>query len=321
MKKRLLSAVIFVAVLAVAFVLKATVSNYFFDALILAIATVGAFEMSKMMSKMGKYNNKIIATLAPIFIMLSLILCIIFESSISLIYTILIEIGVIVVLGAATFLTSLFTRKRTKEEIGTRKLTLTVSKFSFLKAANTLATFIYPSFMVMFLALINHFENMPSTFAQLAEFGGNISLFVLILAFLIPIITDTFAYLVGGLIGGKKLAPKISPNKTISGAVGGFVFCVLLTIVVFFIFNAIPAINAAFTATGITIWKVAIIALIGSILGQVGDLFESHLKRTAGIKDSGKFMPGHGGMLDRFDSHIFVAPFMFIAFCILFVVI
>ena len=75
-----------------------------------------------------------------------------------------------------------------------------------------------------------------------------------------------------------------------------------------------------FDVTKITLWKVAIISFLGSLLGQCGDLFESYLKRNAKVKDSGKIMPGHGGMLDRFDSHIFVAPFIFIAFSILFLI-
>ena len=162
---------------------------------------------------------------------------------------------------------------------------------------------------------------MTTTFASLEGFGGNISLFVLVFSFLIPIITDTFAYLMGGLLGGKKLAPNISPKKTISGAVGGFVWCVIISVAMFYIFNAIPSMATMLADAGISVWKVAIIAGAGSILGQCGDLFESYLKRQANVKDSGKIMPGHGGLLDRFDSHIFVAPVVFIAFCIIFLII
>lgn len=202
MKKRLYSAVVFIAILVGAFVLKATVSNYFFDALILAIACVGGWEISKIMTKMGKFNNKIIATIAPCFMMLALLLCFVFESSISLVYTILIELGVVILLAVATFIVSVVTPKKTRQEIETRKLKLSFGKFSFLKAANTTATFLYPSLLVLFLTYINHIEELKSTFPALSDLGGKISLFVLIFAFLIPIISDTFAYLVGGLVGG-----------------------------------------------------------------------------------------------------------------------
>ena len=321
MKKRLYSGIIFVAILALAFVLKATVSNYFFDALILFIACMSSWECSQMLTKMGRFNNKILAVIQPCFLIGSVLLCLTYQSSISLIYTIVIALGVIILFALIAFLWSLITIKKTKREIETRKLSCNIAKFSVIKALNTTIVFIYPALLVMFLTLVNHIGEMTTTFNCLTDCGATISLFVLILAFLIPIFTDTFAYLVGGLIGGKKLAPKISPNKTISGAIGGSVFCVLLSIVLMLIFNAIPSTAQALATAGISIWKVAIISLLGSCLGQVGDLFESHLKRVAGVKDSGNIMPGHGGLLDRFDSHFFVAPFVFIAFSILFVLI
>ena len=118
----------------------------------------------------------------------------------------------------------------------------------------------------------------------------------------------------------KKLAPKISPKKTISGAIGGLLWCVLLIVAVYYICHSIPSMGTILDGAGISVWKVIIIAFIGSIISQVGDLFESYLKRSAGVKDSGKLLPGHGGMLDRFDSYIFVAPYIFIAFSILFIV-
>ena len=170
----------------------------------------------------------------------------------------------------------------------------------------------------MFLTLINHFEDMSSTFTKLTGFNGWVSFYVLLFSFLVPIFTDTFAYITGGLIGGKKLAPKVSPNKTISGAIGGLLWCVLLSIVVFCILNSIPSMAVILQDAGINIWKIAIISFIGSIFSQLGDLTESYIKRSASVKDSGNIFPGHGGMLDRFDSYIFVAPYIFISFSIIF---
>lgn len=321
MKKRLISGAIFVAILALAFVLKAFVSNYFFDFVIVAVACISGWEMSALLTKTGKYNNRFLATFFPAFLAIPLLLCIHFQASISLVYTIVIAVATILLFTLITFLCSLVVFKKTRKEIQTRGLVVSVAKFSLIKALNTTIGFVYPSFMMLFFTLINHVGDLTATFPTLTDIGGTISLFVLLLAFLIPIFSDTFAYLVGSLIGGKKLAPKISPNKTISGCIGGVVFCVLLSLVTFLIFNAITPVGTAFETCGISIWKVAIISLIGSLLGQIGDLFESYLKRSAGVKDSGKIMPGHGGLLDRFDSHIFVAPFVFVAFAILFVVI
>ncbi len=321
MKTRLISATIFMVVLVLAFVLKAFVSNYFFDVLILAVACIASSEASKIFSKMGKYNNKLLASIFPIFLMGAMLLCINADMEIGVLYTLIISVAVMVAFFIITFAIPLINYKNTTNEIKTRNLdNPSVLKYSLVKALNTSVCFIYPAFMIMFLTLINHFEDMSASFAGLSGFNGSISLFVLVFAFLIPIITDTFAYLMGGLIGGKKLAPKISPNKTISGAVGGLAWCVLLSVAVFFIFNSVPSMATILANAGISVWKVAIIAAVGSIAGQFGDLVESYLKRNAGVKDSGNIMPGHGGLLDRFDSHLFVAPIIFIAFSIIFLV-
>ncbi len=111
---------------------------------------------------------------------------------------------------------------------------------------------------------------------------------------------DTFAYLVGKNLGKHKLMERISPNKTIEGFVGGMVF----TFVASFI------LASQFTELRLIQWIV--IAGIVSIFGVLGDLIESMFKRQAGVKDSSNFIPGHGGFLDRFDSVIFAAPFIFI---------
>ena len=319
MRTRLISAIAFVIILAVAFVLKFYVSNYFFDVAILAVAMIASFEASKLFTKTGKYNEKYMALIFPCLLMLTLLLGISYDSSLGIVYTIVIAVAVLIFSAFLTFLINIVFFKKSKLEIKTRKLQdITLVKFSLNKALNTMIIFIYPAFLISFLTLINHFEDMTTSFAVLSNLGGYISLFVLLFAFLVPVFTDTFAYLMGGLFGGKKIFPKISPNKTVAGSVGGFLWCILLSVAVFFIFNAVPAMETLFIKSEITVWKIAIISGIGSIIGQAGDLLESYLKRTAGVKDSGNIMPGHGGFLDRFDSHTLVAPFIFIAFSIIF---
>ncbi len=322
MKTRLLSSIAFVLIIAIAFILKFYVSNYFFDVLILLIGVVASIEASKIFTKMGRYNDKYMSAIFPFALMFTLIIGVVFDETIGIIYTIVMAIAVLILFAAITFLLQLINFKRTSLEIKTRKIANTnLTKYSFIKALNTMIVFIYPALLIGFLTLINHFEDFTFTFNGLAEMKGYISLFVLLFAFLVPIFTDTFAYLMGGLIGGKKLAPKISPKKTIAGAIGGFVWCILLSVSVFFIFNAFPTISNLFAATGINAWRIAIISAVGSVICQFGDLFESYIKRLAGVKDSGRIMPGHGGMLDRFDSHTFVAPIIFIAFSIIFAII
>lgn len=111
-------------------------------------------------------------------------------------------------------------------------------------------------------------------------------------------INDTMAYIVGSLIG-KTPFSKISPKKTWEGTAGGAVLCV---IVIALLGAFIPA------AKEIAVQHWIAIAALSAVFGTLGDLFESKLKRMAGVKDSGSFMPGHGGFLDRFDSLLLAAP-------------
>ena len=131
-----------------------------------------------------------------------------------------------------------------------------------------------------------------------------VSFFLLAYVFVIPIFVDTFAMLTGSLIKGKKLCEKVSPNKTISGAIGGLVWGILASVAMFFIFNSIDKFRIMFIAINLTWWKMLLVGIISSVLCQLGDIFESFLKRKANVKDSGDLLPGHGGVLDRIDSHI-----------------
>jgi phosphatidate cytidylyltransferase len=108
---------------------------------------------------------------------------------------------------------------------------------------------------------------------------------------------DTGAYFAGRAIGGARLAPAISPNKTWAGAIGGVAAAVLFTL----------AFAALRPETGMGIGIILFSAVL-AVLSQAGDLFESHLKRVAGVKDSGNLLPGHGGLLDRLDGLVPVAP-------------
>ncbi|WP_016990925.1 phosphatidate cytidylyltransferase [Flavobacterium sp. ACAM 123] len=131
---------------------------------------------------------------------------------------------------------------------------------------------------------------------------------ILISIFILIWTNDSFAYIVGKSIGRTKLFERISPKKTIEGFVGGVVFSVIASYLISKYYIQI--------ADGkMFIW--IIIALIVGFFGTIGDLIESKFKRFAGVKDSGKIMPGHGGVLDRLDSVIFVAPIVFLFYQIL----
>lgn len=114
---------------------------------------------------------------------------------------------------------------------------------------------------------------------------------LLILALGVTWLNDTFAYAVGRLVGRHKLAPRISPNKTIEGAVGGLVGSVLFAIGV-----------KIYNPEWLHLREAVILGLVIGLAGQFGDLIESAVKRDLRVKDSGRILPGHGGILDRFDS-------------------
>ncbi|MFM0785198.1 phosphatidate cytidylyltransferase [Streptococcus suis] len=114
--------------------------------------------------------------------------------------------------------------------------------------------------------------------------------------------TDIGAYLIGRQIGRRKLLPKVSPNKTVEGFVGGILSAVVVAIIFLIVDKSLLA--------GYSLGMMLLLVVIFSIFSQFGDLVESAIKRHFGVKDSGKIIPGHGGILDRFDGMIFVFPIM-----------
>lgn len=133
--------------------------------------------------------------------------------------------------------------------------------------------------------------------------------YIFILAFLCPWVTDSAAYFTGSAIGRHKLIPEISPKKTVEGAVGGVVFCVVFVEIYLFAVGAVIGLE-------VRALYGALAALVLSVVSMFGDLIASLVKRHYKIKDYGDVFPGHGGMLDRFDSVLATAPFLFILYVI-----
>lgn len=123
------------------------------------------------------------------------------------------------------------------------------------------------------------------------------------LIFIIAFGTDIFAYFTGVFLGKHKLCPKLSPKKTVEGAIGGMIGALVLSLIFgYFFLEEGHTFNVGFI----------IMILIGSVVSMLGDLSASAFKRHMGIKDYGKLIPGHGGILDRFDSVLFVAPYLYL---------
>lgn len=151
-------------------------------------------------------------------------------------------------------------------------------------------------FTVIYVALTFGFSlGLPSY-----DYFGNFSLEVLML-FILIWSSDSFAYFTGRLFGKHKMAPKISPKKTWEGFAGGVVLTLILG---FFIEQYYPELRGNWMLVG----------LLVSVFAPVGDLVESQLKRSFGVKDSGNIIPGHGGILDRLDSFIICAPVIYLYF-------
>lgn len=154
---------------------------------------------------------------------------------------------------------------------------------------------------------------LPFVFITKIPFGEKgynpkiiISIFILIWT------NDTFAFIVGKSIGKNKLFEKVSPKKTIEGFIGGVIFAVIASYIISrYYFEP----KEYYFKKSVVIWMT--IAIIIGFFGTIGDLIESKFKRIAGVKDSGNIMPGHGGILDRLDSVIFVAPVIFLFYQIL----
>ena len=126
-------------------------------------------------------------------------------------------------------------------------------------------------------------------------------LFYLFLVLNFACITDISAYFVGINLGKHKLAPEISPKKTVEGAVGGIIGAMLGTVIMCIVFGWITGLDAK-------LWILLAVTPFMSVVGMMGDLFASAIKRAYGIKDYGNIMPGHGGVLDRLDSVLLIAP-------------
>ena len=155
---------------------------------------------------------------------------------------------------------------------------LSKNRFSFMDAAFCLMSVAYVGIGFMY-------------FYETRSEGLRYILF----AFLIVWLTDTGAYIFGRLMGKHKLWPVISPNKTIEGFFGGIL---------------VPLVMQMFVDLHMNIWLLLLVTIVLSMFGQLGDLVESGFKRHFGVKDSGRILPGHGGILDRFDSFMFVLPLL-----------
>lgn len=156
--------------------------------------------------------------------------------------------------------------------------------FNFTDLSATLFTPLYAGWLLTHMILLRQLPN-----------GFNFVLLVLVATWS----TDTFAYFVGSHFGKRKLARVISPNKSVEGSIGGAAGSILAALIV------------GWAGQQLSVWDCVVLGIGIGIIGQLGDLLESAFKRMTGVKDSGKLIPGHGGILDRLDSLYFTAPLVY----------
>ena len=132
---------------------------------------------------------------------------------------------------------------------------------------------------------------------------------LLSLTFAVPLLGDVFALFIGSAVGGPKFCPAVSPKKTIAGSIGGLAGSMVAAMIVFGLSHLFC--NAPTLAKLPVWWHYLLLGIVGGAIGQIGDLFASLVKRHSGIKDFSNLFPGHGGMLDRLDSVLFMAVLMY----------
>lgn len=179
-------------------------------------------------------------------------------------------------------------------------LVMESQKITFSDIASSFTATLFISFAFSTLIYIRDiYKELPSVFNQ------NEGFFFLILVLIAAWGSDSGAYFAGRLFGKHKLAPNVSPHKTVEGLVGGVITCVVLTAIEIAIFNKV------FEDVSIPYLGIITISIVLSLIGVFGDLTASVIKRNNKIKDFGKIIPGHGGIMDRFDSVIFIAPILY----------
>jgi phosphatidate cytidylyltransferase len=273
------------AVVAVFLIWLNTFSPFVYDALIFAVAAAAVFEMTKALKLLGYSVIRFpVAVLAAAVFFSTLFIALFFGGDPVLLAAVFfLELLVSFVLGGIVY-------------VVTPEITIK----DFLATAFTL---VYPFFFLCAGFVLNHT-------------GGG---FLLLFAMIIALGTDAFAYFSGAIgnkiaKGGlKKLIPSVSPKKTVVGAAGGVVGCLVLISIYFLLVDFKGgAVDLGYRMAGVVninggnpFLAYILIAFFGSIISQFGDLFASRIKRECGIKDFGKLIPGHGGIIDRIDATMF----------------
>lgn len=292
MLKRTITGAIYVAIIAGFFLLRDYADYRLFNILTFAFCAVGTFEVARAIKQYlykGNFTLSVIfgTAFVPVFCVFQ------YFTQICGAITCLVIIAALAVYQA--ILAAVNERNASDAKLKNIAVRFCVNALPF----------VYPALLLLTLLCAN----------ELSE-----GFICLLLIFVISPCADTFAYLVGMVYNkirkgkAKKMCPKLSPKKTWAGAIGGVVGGIVGAIVIFFIVDT-SSIQSTAKIAPIAVFIV--IGILASVLTEIGDLFESFIKRKVGIKDMGKIMPGHGGVMDRIDGMSFAAVFIYLSFLLL----
>lgn len=285
MKKRAITSIFIVLVVGLAVASMIWLKEVF-DIFVAMICVISASEVCNMLAKKEKPHNRFMACMYIAILYVPVIFA--EDSTVSIGELFLWLFVAYLAWSALALVVEMILAIKNKQEI----------KTSFVSTFNTMLVGIYPALLLSMFFIIGHLDGylyIPNKYT---------SLWLVVMIFAITMLSDTFAYLVGSTLKGPKVCPKISPNKSWSGCIGGLIGGAVGALAIWGICH-VNAFESILTTLNMNVWAFIGVGIIGSVISQIGDFFESYLKRKTGIKDSGNLFPGHGGMLDRIDALMF----------------
>lgn len=318
MKQRLKTSLYITIALILVFVTR-IFTNFGIDALVGFLAVIGTVEIARVLERQKKYNTISLAGLYPAVMYIAFIY--ILSNSLSWYYYFAVFVAVFILFFVLSMAMTYINKKEYNKEIKLYDIKTSKFKYAWFKAINTSMLFVYPTLLFIATIMLNNIALMPifdivPAVTSSGFFFFTVDIFFILLAIIISVSTDSMAYIVGSLLKGPKLAPIISPKKTISGAVGGLFGGALAALLLYAIFNTNAYFATAFASVA-NVWFVVIVGVVGSLFCQMGDLFASYLKRKSRVKDYGTIFPGHGGVMDRVDGLIVTATVVFVSVIIM----
>ncbi len=307
MGKRVLSGAVILILLATFLLVRevAESAKFIFDVFVGFLMITGTFEVENLLKQMDRHAFSLALGIYPLLCFSLLILSVAYN--LGLIAFLLLTILALFVLILVFFACSMIAKKQTLKKMNLDNFEGKRTDYCVQKSLNTVIACIYPTFLLCFVFLINHFNAFSGVTTNI-----DLGLFGLILLFVSTMFSDTFAMLVGRCIKSKKInLKKLGPGKSWSGFVGGIFGAMLGAFLVFIVFQNVGY-KEVFAENNLAFWQFLIGGFFCGVVNMCGDIVSSYIKRCAGIKDFSNFIPGHGGVMDRINGLVFNSVFIYV---------